>query len=659
MKRTAPSLRLRLLLLVTVSLALAVVATVVAMSWNARDSVIAQAERDVGVLARVLERTVGLADQLPDEMEDVVAREMRTTASMLALYVAAAEAQGEKPGPIIAALQRVVAEGTIAEIWVTDSRGHAYLHTLPGVDFTFSPDPQQQPQASAFWPLLTGAQKSVVQPATRRELDQHWFKYVGVAGVDKPRIVQVGRDAGSIAAMREQLGLNRLVEGLVRSNALEAIYIVDRGLGQLAKRERTGVAALDVNAAEREVLSSVIRTGTVVTRIAPAGIDVFAPIRADQRGIEGAFLVRLPRDGLDSLLRQQLRTSALIGLLVVALGGALSYGFAGRLAAPIGHVTAAAARVQRGDFDGLDELDAVAGHDDEVGRLASVFKSMAREVANRERVLDGLVAQRTHELAEKNSALVAAQAHINQELENARAMQLAILPERFPAAPGCAGHARMVPATQMAGDFYDFIELPGGRIGLVMADVSGKGVPAAFFMAVARTNLRSLAPGAAGAAECLSRTNEVLCRQNPHDLFVTVFYAVLEPGTGALEYANGGHNPPYLRHADGTVEALGSVPGMGLGMFEEAEFGTGRVRLRPGDRLLMYTDGVTEAFDAANVAYGETRLVDALARCGAAEPAALVDAVLDDVTRFVGGAPQSDDITLAALGWNPARAGAA
>jgi sigma-B regulation protein RsbU (phosphoserine phosphatase) len=657
MKRTVPSLRLRLLVLVTASLALAVVATVVAMAWSARDSLLAQAERDVGVLARVLERTVGLADQLPDEMEDVVAREMQTTASMLALYVAAAESHGEKPGQIIESLQRVVAEGTIAEVWVTDPQGHAYIHTLPGVDFTFSPDPREQPQASAFWPLLTGAQQSVVQPATRRELDQHWFKYVGVAGVDKPRIVQVGRDAGSIAAMRDQLGLNRLVEGLVRTNALEAIYIVDRGLEPLAKRERSGVAALDVSTAERALLAEVIRTGTVRTRIAPQGIDVFAPIRADQRGIEGAFLVRLPRDELDGLLRHQLRTSGLIGLLVLALGGALSYGFAGRLAAPIGHVTAAAARVQQGDFGGLDELDPVATHDDEVGRLAAVFKSMAREVANRERVLDGLVAQRTRELAEKNAALMDAQRHINDELENARAMQLAILPERFPSAPGCTGHARMVPATQMAGDFYDFIELPGGRIGLVMADVSGKGVPAAFFMAVARTNLRSLALESAGAAECLRRTNAVLCRQNPHDLFVTVFYAVLDPATGELEYANGGHNPPYLRHADGNVEPLGAVPGMGLGMFAEAGFGTGRTQLRAGDRLVMYTDGVTEAFDAASVAYGETRLVEVLARCAEPGPAAMLDAVLDDVARFAGGAPQSDDITLAVLGWRPAPPG--
>ena len=137
-------------------------------------------------------------------------------------------------------------------------------------------------------------------------------------------------------------------------------------------------------------------------------------------------------------------------------------------------------------------------------------------------------------VSEKNAALEKAQQQMSAELDLARAMQVAILPSRFPVAVGCDGAARMLPATTMGGDFYDFIELPGGRIGLVMADVSGKGVPAAFFMAVARTNLNALAATASGPADCLQRTNDVLLTQNPMDLFVTVFYAVFDPVTGVL-----------------------------------------------------------------------------------------------------------------------------
>jgi sigma-B regulation protein RsbU (phosphoserine phosphatase) len=207
----------------------------------------------------------------------------------------------------------------------------------------------------------------------------------------------------------------------------------------------------------------------------------------------------------------------------------------------------------------------------------------------------------------------------------------------------------MIPATTMGGDFYDFIELPAGEIGLVMADVSGKGVPAAFFMAVARTSLRDLAPAFATPGECLAQANALLCAQNPLDLFVTVFYCMLDPATGALRYANGGHNPPYLRRADGSVEALRGAGGLVLGAMPGVEFPDHSVRLDAGDRLILYTDGVTEAFNGANQPYGEERLLAEIRTHGAATAAALIERICHSVTEFAGGAPQSDDITLIVL----------
>ena len=251
---------------------------------------------------------------------------------------------------------------------------------------------------------------------------------------------------------------------------------------------------------------------------------------------------------------------------------------------------------------------------------------------------------------EKNAALERAQAQMSAELDLARAMQMAILPSRFPVAPGCDGAARMLPATAMGGDFYDFIELPGGRIGLVMADVSGKGVPAAFFMAVARTNLNALAAGSAGPAECLERTNDVLLTQNPMDLFVTVFYAVFDPATGELTYANGGHNPPMLRRANGTVDVLSDAGGLVLGMFP-ATYQQHTVHLAAGDTLILYTDGVTEAFNVRDEMYEESRLLaQVLAHAGGGAPT-LVSSIVDSVIEFSGTAPQSDDITVAVLSW--------
>ena len=267
-------------------------------------------------------------------------------------------------------------------------------------------------------------------------------------------------------------------------------------------------------------------------------------------------------------------------------------------------------------------------------------------------ILETAVEERTRELAEKNAALEKAQAQLRAELEVARSLQLAILPSTFPATPGCTGAARMIPASTMGGDFYDYIELPDGQIGLVIADVSGHGVPAAFFMAVARTNLRELAVRHADPGECLAQTNDALCAQNPLDLFVTVFYCMLEPKTGVLRYANGGHNPPYVRHAHGPVETLSGPGGLVLGVMSGARYATHTVQLLPGDRLILYTDGVTEAFNPAEEAYGTQRLVDEVQVHGGGTPGALVERICQSVTSFAGAAPQSDDITLTVLSWS-------
>jgi len=263
--------------------------------------------------------------------------------------------------------------------------------------------------------------------------------------------------------------------------------------------------------------------------------------------------------------------------------------------------------------------------------------------------LEATVAQRTRELAEQNAALETAQAQIKAELDAARALQLAILPARFPARHGCDGAARMLPATTMCGDFYDFLELADGRIGVVIADVSGHGVPAAFFMAVARTELRDVAAQHPDPGVCLALTNRALCAENPMDLFVSVFYGVFDPATGALCYANGGHNPPYLRQGNEEIESVSGQGGPVLGVMSGAEFPTHTLQLQPGARLLLYTDGLTEACNAAGEAYGERRLAAELESHGAAAPAEIVERLCRSVAAFTGATAQADDITISVL----------
>jgi serine phosphatase RsbU (regulator of sigma subunit) len=308
-------------------------------------------------------------------------------------------------------------------------------------------------------------------------------------------------------------------------------------------------------------------------------------------------------------------------------------------------------------FNGLIDLLAIAptliaGVDARWLRVLRLVR-LARILKLKTRVFEAKVLERTRELADKNAALETARAQIESELAIARAMQAAILPARFPSVPGCAGAARMVPAATMGGDFYDYLELPDGRLGLVVADVSGKGVPAAFFMAVARTNLREIALHSSAPGECLNRTNQVVLEQNPMDLFVTILYAVFDPASGSMSYANAGHNPPCLRHADGTVEMLVGGPGLVLGALPGINYTDHRLQLHPGDCLILYTDGITEAFNEVNEPYGEERLKAEIRAHGGGEVSTLVERILDSVKRFAGTAAQSDDITLVAFHRTP------
>lgn len=653
-ERLQLGLRVRALLFITGFLAVAITITVTAMSWNARNIVIEQVERDVHLLGNVLSQSISISQQLPDQVQDVLGLGLQSTATAISHFIAAAEAGGKSPKEISASLRKIIESTMIAEIWVTDSKGRAYINApLKDVDFTFSPDPNVQPQASSFWPLLEGNASVINQPMSKREIDGAYFKYVGVPGIDKPRIVQVGTPGASLQALKEAVGVQKLTRVLVGSGALKAIYVVQSDLSPLASEDEDVHTEHQVSLDEvqTKLLKDSIATGRSHTRIVSDHIEVFQRINDEFGNSIGGFIVELPRQGLDDLLSEQFLSALAIGFLVFTIGGIVSLIFADRIAKPISTVTRVAHRLYSGDFSNLDQLKPVSNRTDEIGELARVFRDMATEVKNRERVLDELVTQRTHELADKNKALSDAQTLINKELDLARQLQLAILPEHFPEIAHSTGHARMLPATQMGGDFYDFIALPDGRVAMVMADVSGKGVTAAFFMAVARTSINSLVRADSDPARCLQRANDELCSQNPLDLFVTVFLAIFDPSTGRLDYANGGHNPPLIRHSNGEVEWLPSTGDMALGVMSDMPYTTATIQLKEGDLLLSYTDGVTEAFNPAQEAYGEDRLKDLVQRDPNLKPQAVVDQLFSDVALFAAGAAQSDDITVAALCW--------
>lgn len=218
-----------------------------------------------------------------------------------------------------------------------------------------------------------------------------------------------------------------------------------------------------------------------------------------------------------------------------------------------------------------------------------------------------------------------------------------------------AVHAVMIPARTVSGDFYDYFWLDENRLGVVIGDVSGKGVPAALLMAVTRSLLRAGALRGCEPGPCLEEVNRLLVRDTTAERFVTILYAVLDGSRGEVCLANAGHNAPFLLRASGRVEQLSGAQ-LILGVLAEANYPTRYVPLQPGDRLFLYTDGVSEALDPQQEQFSEQRLHGLLREPSGDSPQALVERIVQEVRRFTSGAAQSDDITtLAALYRGPNR----
>jgi sigma-B regulation protein RsbU (phosphoserine phosphatase) len=344
----------------------------------------------------------------------------------------------------------------------------------------------------------------------------------------------------------------------------------------------------------------------------------------------------------------------LLVLNAFSIAGAIAIGWgyvARQITAPVVGITRAAAAFEEARFDPAS-LEAVRRRTDELGDLARTFTRMATEVQARTETLDRLVAERTSELERKNALLAEAKQRMDAELAIARSLQTAMLPQRLPEHPGYSGKATMVPAREMGGDFYDFFSLDANRIGMVIADVSGKGVPAAFFMAISRTVLQANAREAKGAGACLAETNDLLCEQNPLDLFVTAFYGILNLDSGALSFANAGHNPPLLVKADGSIGHVPITGGMAMGVSPGLAYAEGQLRLVAGDTLVLFTDGISEAMDREGREFTEERLIGSLSESHRQSVEIVMTTVIDAVGRFVAGAPQSDDITCMVVRYN-------
>jgi sigma-B regulation protein RsbU (phosphoserine phosphatase) len=620
--------------MVTLLLVVAVLVTAGVVGWNSRRALLAESEIQGLVIARLLARSAAFGAQVTSDVEHAIGEQMIVEATMAAHLVALGEAAGVGPNEINRRLRQIADDTVLDEIWITDEKGHAYLRNITEIDFTFSPDRERQPQAHAFWSLLTGKSKNVIQEARQREVDTQVFKYAGVAGLDKPRIVQVGYHASMLQQLRQRMGLTRLVNQLVSEGSVIAIRVLDKSMITVEYAERLRDQKLpEPTETELADLRKLVSDGRTESYLEGSLLKVAAPIGEEGGELKGgAILVTLPTDHLQAAIRNETRSAIAVSVLVLLLGSMIAIFGANTISRPIAELTEMTRRIAGGDFTQRIATSAK----NEIGALAASFNEMAR---------------RLNESIEHLKETTAAKERIESELQIAHEIQMSMVPKIFPPFPDRSEFdifAALVPAKEVGGDFYDFFFIDDDHLCFAIGDVSGKGVPASLFMAVTKTLFRATAASGGTPGEILARLNTEVCRDNDSGMFVTFFCGILDIRDGRVDYSNGGHNLPYRLHRAG-VSTLENFGGNSLGLMERSPYRSGREVLGPGDALLLYTDGVTEAMDPSATLYSDQRLERFLEAHRSSPPRQIIGDLIGDVRYFAGEAPQSDDITVLAL----------
>jgi sigma-B regulation protein RsbU (phosphoserine phosphatase) len=368
--------------------------------------------------------------------------------------------------------------------------------------------------------------------------------------------------------------------------------------------------------------------------------SAYVPFRLPgSHGVNYVYVADIDLDYIYDHLHLTLAKTAFAGLVLYLLSIWPTRLLACRLARPLAKLAALIRSVTGRDFQFAPEertgLDAIAANSyEEVAHVSESFSRM-------EGKLRDYIAELQHTTAERE--------RIASELSIAHDIQVGLLPRKLPELPGCDVFAQVIPAKEVGGDLFDVCEMADGRLLLVVADVSGKGVSAGMFMAVAKTLLDVAAATFTQPEEIVAFLNDRLAAENEACMFVTMFLAIFDPAMGRLHYTNGGHNPPYIRRQNGTLESLTGRHGMALGIAPGQTFTSETATLQSGDLLVLYSDGVTEAQDVNESLFSEERLEDTLRPIASESAGEAAAAVINRVRQFQGAAPQFDDITIVTL----------
>lgn len=322
--------------------------------------------------------------------------------------------------------------------------------------------------------------------------------------------------------------------------------------------------------------------------------------------------------------------SIAVALLVILLVLFVASRISRSITRPVEILTRGVEQISSGNLEQSIELHS----GDEIEILAAAFNKMTKDLK---------------EYIENLATVTAERERIATELDLATKIQSGMLPSIFPALPDREDidlYAAMIPAKEVGGDFYDFFLIDDDHLGLVIADVSGKGIGAALFMVIAKTLLKNAAQQGLSPKEVLAAVNHQLAQNNDENMFVTVFIGILNIATGQLAYASAGHNPPYIIKADGTIWRVPVEPALMLAVYDDIVYGEQELQLEMGWRLVLYTDGVTEAMNQSGALYGDDRFEAALRLAAAGSAHDTLNHIYESVRAFEAGAEATDDLTM-------------
>ena len=643
------SLSRHLILVVTASVGVAIVSVAVALGLLARNTMIDQAENQARLVAGLIASEANRVGVISDQVDRMVTSEKEAQAIALAQL---ADIMGDNTRALAIELAEITSNSIVDDIWVLDEKGTPSARAIKGLGQVGDDMALGDIDGPVLRTLISGRRFSISFRSVPRDGLELPLRYVGVR-TRQGRSVLVGSLDNKATSLRATVSLAAALDSLAAQPGIRAIWVVDDSLkvtASVAAGAPRGADQPAFGSADKSLASRAVR-GAAQSFLSDNALHVAAPI-LDRGGVAtGVAVIHMPRDHLDELIDDYVKIGLAITLAAFLIGAVTATVSARRITRPVTALTQAAEEMDQGSFV-TKSLDRYGDRQDEVGRLIHTFQRMAREVQARREHLEALVAERTLDLENKNALLDEANRRMEEELSVAHSLQHAILPKTLPPDTAYSGDAVMTPAREMAGDFYDYFTLPDGRLGLVIADVSGKGVAAAFFMAITRTVIRTAAQEIDETGPCMRMVNDRISAENPHDLFVTLFYGILDPATGHFTYANAGHNAPFLIRNDGAIETLPLTGGIAVGVLPELQYDEHGLTLNVGDTLFLYTDGISEAMNMRGETFDESRIESALS----IGPEAPVDTVIGSVTlavgEFVGEAEQSDDITCLVLRYN-------